>query len=85
MKAFDKLGTDEANRIRTVASTMQNEAIAHVGRRLNEALEPLPAEGPITLDAEWLRTFVERRDVSQINTDYLFTRAVGALDKKGQR
>lgn len=89
MRTFDTLPLEQQNHIRKAVRCGVEEAMAHVGRQLDHELAPVPQEGPVTLDAGWLRGFGARYQNSRAAhggaTDYIYERAFSALDKETPR
>lgn len=88
-KTWEALPMEQQNHIRKAVVCAVEEAMAHVGRQLDHELAPVPQEGPVTLDAEWLRGFARRyqnkRAAHGGATDYIYERAFQALDKESPR
>lgn len=82
---WEGLPLEQKNDVRRVANTVEREAMAHVGRVLEREIGILPEEGPVTVDARWLRGFAKRWQEggypATVNTDYIFERGIQALDQ----
>lgn len=84
---WESLDMNEQNRIRRATATTQKEAMAHVGRELERALTVLPKQGPVTVDAGWLRAFAKNCQEGTWrfrNSDYIFERAIQSLDQEAR-
>lgn len=81
---WERLPLEEQNRIRAVAASIKAESMGHVGRLLLDALTPFPSEGGVTIDIGWLREFADNCVTTShpvtVHTDYIFERAISALD-----